>query len=242
MELLILISNVFCFLGLITLPFELFIFLEIGAILNVIEHIVGRIKGQLKSLNTLYLAVILGIFIALLLGTTGRGVLFFIYICICAENVICYIGGLYLIKKRRSDIIQQYYSIMYYSDKIDFFIQQCSDLINNENKIIESSYKHNVSNKIKNIENKINALCIVNDDLLVNLPNNQKEIFQNYQDVIVEIFAAIERLNISIISNGNTKNELEFLNEQILKLNSIHIRLSPKLFVESVIEKNKLKQ
>ena len=150
--------------------------------------------------------------------------------------------GLYLIKKSiYNDIIQQYNKIIYYSDKIDFFIQQCSLLIDDENDIIATYNISNIQNKINKVTQKIDVLCCINDDLLAKLPNNQKEIFQNYQDVIIEIFAYIERLNNAIILNQNIQNEFNFLNEQILKLNSIYMRISSQLIAASVIEKCKIK-
>lgn len=86
-----LVSIVFSFLGIICAFFNFHLFIYIGAIFSIVEHILGKITGQLKSFNTLFFTIFIGLLISYLMQ---NDLLYIICICLCIENITNLIGGI----------------------------------------------------------------------------------------------------------------------------------------------------
>ena len=96
-----LLSIIMCTLGIIISFFDNFIFLYIGAVINVLEHILGRITGELKSLNTLILSFILACIVSLFFKTN---LIDTIEIFICIESILNFVLGIVLINYRKKNM------------------------------------------------------------------------------------------------------------------------------------------
>lgn len=84
------ISTIFAGLGIYGFFSGNLFWLEIGMICVIIEHIIGIVKKEQKSLNTVWIALLVSF------GLMAGGVNPFeaIAICLCFEGVICFVLGL----------------------------------------------------------------------------------------------------------------------------------------------------
>lgn len=148
MSLIMLVSTIFCLLGILVFIFSgSTIFLIIGAILNILEQVLGRLSGELKSLITLFFAIFIGLIISLFVEIPMFTCILF---CICLEDVINLIGGSLLVYKINTTIdksnnmnelniqkngltrmtIDDYNKIQNNDDKLNFFYNRLVEITN----------------------------------------------------------------------------------------------------------------